>query len=412
LYLHERWDAVATSATDERDARCLAQLGRNRETAESNNLSHVVIQHPIRDAYIEARHLAATTAKITVPVLSMTAFQDEAVTSRDGHYQDALDPQKIWIVQTNGGHDLYESRRFRDTLLAFFDHFVRGQTNGFETRPHAEIWFDSTSTGNGHDRQEAVTPGVVATFAQVRPPIRAARWWLADGQLLLPAVQANGRADAYQYPGHAPAVDAGDSPDLDRWGPLPVRWKAESLTYTTPPLDDRWVTYGAASADLWVSVNSTDADLQVTLTEVRPDGQEAFVQRGWLRLSDRATDPRQSIPLRPALVDRPETHQAMTPRQPALARIELPTFGHIFRRGSRIRIWIETPAPTGGYGFAPISAPTQVTLWHDAERPSRLVLGRLDSLVADTPRPRCGQVLKQPCRPDPLRNHLRRTHSS
>jgi hypothetical protein len=412
LYLHERWDSVAASAAHEGDTRCLAQIERNRETAEIHNLSHKVIQHPLRDPYIEARHLAAKTAKITVPVLSMTAFQDEAVTSRDGHYQDTLDPQKVWIVQTNGGHDLYESRRFRDTLMAFFDHFVRGLPKGFETRPHAEIWFESTSSGNGHARQEAVTPGVVATSAPMRPSVSAARWWLADGQVLSPTVHSTGHRDVYRYPGHAPAVDADEDPDIDRWGPLPANWKKESLAYTTAPLNERWVTYGSGSADLWVSVNSTDADLQVTLTEVRPDDQEMFVQRGWLRLSNRATDPNRSTSLRPELLDQAETLQAMTPGQPALARVELPTFGHIFRPGSRIRLWIETPALTGGYGFAPISVPSQVTLWHDAEHPSQLVLGRLDAPVSDTPRPRCGQVLKQPCRPNPLRNHPPSTHSS
>ena len=412
LYLQDRWDSVAASATHEGDTRCVSQVERNRETAEINNLSHKVIQHPLRDPYIEARHLAAKTAKITVPVLSMTAFQDEAVTSRDGHYQDTLDPQKVWIVQTNGGHDLYESRRFRDTLIAFFDHFVRGLSNGFETRPHAEIWFESTSNGIGHVRQEAVTPGVVATFAPVRPPVATARWWLADGQTLSPTVHLKGHPDAYAYPGHAPTINADEDPDTDRWGPLPADWRTQSLAYTTAPLTERWVTYGSGSADLWVSVNSTDADLQVTLTEVRPDGQEMFVQRGWLRLSDRATDPNRSTPLRPELLDRPEMLQAMSPGQPSLARVELPTFGHIFRPGSRIRLWFETPTATGGYGFAPFSVPTHVTLWHDAEHPSQFVLGRLDQFVAETPRPRCGQVLKQPCRPDPLRTHPPSTHSS
>ena len=412
LYLQDRWDSVAASAVQEGDARCLSQLKRNRTTAENNNLSHIVIQHPIRDAYIEARHLAAKTAQIKVPVLSMTAFQDEAVTSRDGHYQDAMDPQQIWLIQTNGGHDLYESRRFRDTLIAFFDHFVRDQPNGFETRPHAEIWFESTSTGKGHERQEAVKPGVVATFAPGRPLVSAAHWWLADGRRLSPSLPAIGHPDAYAYPGRAPSVDADDDPDQDRWGKLAATWQRESLAFTTPPLRERWVTYGSASADLWVSVNSTDADLQVTLTDVRPDGQEQYVQRGWLRLSDRATDPSRSTALRPTLMDQPDSLRAMTPGTPALARVELPTFAHIFRPGSRIRLWIETPAPTGGYGFAPIAVPTQITLWHDAQHPSQLVLGRLDSPVTETPRPRCGQILKQPCRPDPLGNPISSAHST
>ena len=35
-----------------------------------------------------------------------------------------------------------------------------------------------------------------------------------------------------------------------------------------------------------------DADVEVNLSEVRPDGQEMYVQSGWLRASHRALDPK------------------------------------------------------------------------------------------------------------------------
>ncbi len=401
-YLHERWATVRRSAEAEQDATCLGQLERNILTAEANNLSNVILRHPLRDAYIEQRHLAAHTADITVPVLSMTSFQDEAVTSRDGHYQDTLDPRRLWVVQTNGGHDLYESRRFRDVLVAFFDHFVRGEANGFERRPHAEIWIESHSRGKEHERQEGVTPGFVVTGEDASPQVRAMHFSLAAGGLLTQSAQPRSGRDCFSYPMVGATVDADEDPDLDRWGPLGVGWRAGSLAYTTPPLPGTLLAYGTASANLWISLTSTDADLAVTLTEVRPDGQEMYVQRGWLRLSNRLQDEQQATELRPFPLDQPETMTAMTPAVAALARIELTKFAHAFRRGSRIRLWIDAPSATGSYGFAPLAVPARISLWHDPAHPSQLVLGILDGATVPAQRPACGSVLKQPCRPDPL----------
>lgn len=399
-FLHSRWDAVRESAETEQDQRCLAQLKENIRTAEPNNLSSVIIRHPLRDAYIEQRHLAARTANIEVPVLSMEAFQDEAVTSREGYYQDTLDARKLWFVQTNGGHDLYESTRFRDILVAFFDHFVKGADNGFEQRPRVQVWIESTSVGEGHARQENVRPGFTVEGASHPIAARPVHFALGANKSLTLGGSGSGEPDSYAYPIPGPAVDADF--DEDRWGALPADWRKGSVAYTSPPLDRTLLAYGPASADLWVSATATDADLQVTLTEVRPDGQEVFVQRGWLRLSDRAQDDGLSTELRPFPIDRPETMSALTPGVPVLARVELNKFAHPFRRGSRLRIWIDTPSKWGGYGFAPASLPSVNRIWHDGEHPSRLVIGVLDDRPVPEAHPACGTVLKQPCRPDPL----------
>lgn len=399
-FLHSRWNSIRKSAEAEGDQRCLAQLRENIRTAEPNNLSSIIIRHPLRDSYIEQRNLAARTANIEVPVLSMEAFQDEAVTSREGYYQDTLDPEKLWFVQTNGGHDLYESTRFREILVAFFDRFVKGEDNGFERQPRVRAWVESHSSGEGHARFENLQPGFTIESASYPLAVRPRRFALdADGRLIENG-SGTGKADEYAYPLPGPAVDADF--DEDRWGPMPADWRKGSLAYTSPPLGETLLAYGSASADLWVSATATDADLQVTLTEVRPDGQEMFVQRGWLRLSNRAQDDGRSTELRPFPIDRPETMVALTPGVPVLGRVEINKFAHPFRRGSRIRIWIDTPSRWGGYGFAPTSLPSVNAVWHDAEHPSRLVLGVVDGQAVPESRPACGSVLKQPCRPDPL----------
>ena len=44
---------------------------------------------------------------------------------------------------------------------------------------------------------------------------------------------------------------------------------------------------GAGPSYLWVRSSTPDVDLQATISEVRPDGNETFVQNGWIRASER-----------------------------------------------------------------------------------------------------------------------------
>ena len=154
------------------------------------------------------------------------------------------------------------------------------------------------------------------------------------------------------------------------------------MAYTSAPLTENLVTFGPASADLWLSAaDSTDADLQVTLTVVRPDGQEMYVQRGWLRLSDRALDDGRSTVTRPVLLDRPEYFQPLEFNQPVLARIELMRFSFAFRKGDRIRLWIDTPSTTGDYTFSYNSVPAKLTIYHEQAHVSRLLLAELPNIT-------------------------------
>lgn len=399
-YIRSRWDAARQSADAEHDTACLNQIATNLTTGEPFSPVMEALRHPARDAVVDQRRLSARTAKIQVPVLSMESFQDEAVSSREGYYQQTLDPKQVWTVQTNGGHDLYESLRFRTTLVAFMDRFVKGESNGFDARPHVEIWFETGSAGKeSHARYEGATPRFTA-YRDLLPVTVSYKTLHLSDQGRLQEEDGRGSPDGYAYPRPGPTVDLGA--DVDAWGPMSTHWRQGSLAYTSAPLRGPLVTYGPASADLWLSSTAIDTDLQVTLTELRPDGEEVFIQRGWLRLSDRAIDADQATPVHPALKDRPESLEPMTQDVPVLARVELNKFAYAFRAGSRVRVWIDTPSNTGSYGFNYVALPAVNRVWHDAEHPSKLVLGVLPDVSPPVTRPACGSVLKEPCRRDPL----------
>ncbi|WP_377162039.1 CocE/NonD family hydrolase C-terminal non-catalytic domain-containing protein [Roseateles sp. UC29_93] len=142
--------------------------------------------------------------------------------------------------------------------------------------------------------------------------------------------------------------------------------------------------------------------MQVTVTELRPDGQETYVQRGWLRLSNRTLDPARSTRLLPWHGERPQDIAPLLPNRPVLARVEVQKMGHFFRKGSRLRLWIDTPAQSGGMVFAPFSLRQRLHVLHNARHDSVLRLGVLDGVRGPAERPACGTLLMQPCRPDPL----------
>jgi hypothetical protein len=175
-----------------------------------------------------------------------------------------------------------------------------------------------------------------------------------------------------------------------------------NVAYTTPPLKHDLVVAGPASLDLWLSSTATDTDLQATITEVRPDGQEEYVQRGWLRASHRKLDKHRTTVLRPYQTDTRQDALPLTPGRPTFMRMEVFPFAQAFRAGSRIRVYIEAPTGhTGFFAFEPLLTPAVNTVLHDRAHPSRLVLGMLRGQVAHTPLPACDTLRNQPCRQAP-----------
>jgi predicted acyl esterase len=212
--------------------------------------------------------------------------------------------------------------------------------------------------------------------------------------------RTGGAPDSYEYPVAGPAVDL--DPYKPAWGPLSAQWRQGSVAYTSAPLEKGIVIYGPVSANLWVSTTQSDSDLQVTLTDVRADGEEQYVQRGWLRLSDRALDRQGSTIHLPILCDLPKCIAAVTPGVPVLARVELTKVAQAFRAGDRIRVWIDTPSATGGNSFDHSSLPATNEVWHDSAHRSQIVFGTLSGVQIPGQRPACGTTLMQPCRQDPL----------
>ena len=60
-----------------------------------------------------------------------------------------------------------------------------------------------------------------------------------------------------------------------------------AVSYVSAPLTTNTTVIGGGAVYVWVSSSTPDVDLQATVSEVRPDGNETFVQNGWIRASER-----------------------------------------------------------------------------------------------------------------------------
>ena len=177
--------------------------------------------------------------------------------------------------------------------------------------------------------------------------------------------------------------------------------QAPQRRFSPTPLDRHRDDDRLGLADLWVNSDLGDTDLEVTISEVRPDGQEMYVQSGWLRASHRALDDAESTALRPVHTHLEDDVEPLTGDDGDfdLARVEIFPFAHVFRAGSQIRISIDAP---GGnrpvWVFDTISAGEQVTIGLGGDFPSNVVLPVVPGIDAPADYPECGALRGQPCR--------------
>ncbi|MGH2883831.1 MAG: CocE/NonD family hydrolase C-terminal non-catalytic domain-containing protein, partial [Solirubrobacteraceae bacterium] len=203
----------------------------------------------------------------------------------------------------------------------------------------------------------------------------------------------------YAYPGPDPGTEDGIV-----FGQHNLLWNGEeppgaSVAFTTPPLSHDTEFFGSGSANIWLSSTAPDTDLQITLTEVRPDGQEVYIARGWLRASHRALDPARSTATAPYQTDQQADARPLALGVPTYMRVQLWPFDYVFRKGSSLRLWIDAPTgETGGWSFNFTPTPAINTIYADAQHPSAIVLGYLPGGQAQAPLPQCNTVLNQPCR--------------
>ncbi|HVV75402.1 MAG TPA: CocE/NonD family hydrolase [Mycobacteriales bacterium] len=381
------------------DADCAqAQAVHAANLATAHNLSLQGLLHQYDGAWWQAREPGANAARIDIPTFGCESWQDDEVGSRGSTYLSGLDPAKTWVVASNGYHAMCElsAPRIASELVAFFNRFVKGEHNGFEQKtPHVQVWHDTAVKGGDN------TPSWISDYKSLSSiPVRPlALYFHPNGVLSLARPNGNGGSNSYVYPG--PSLGNEDGVVVGQQNKL---WKVPeppgaSVSYTTPRLTHDAEFFGSGSANLWVSSTAPDTDLQITLTEVRPDGQEVYVARGWLRASHRSLVKKRSTALAPYHSDQESDTQSLTPGKPTYMRVQLWPFDYVFRKGSRLRLWVDAPTGfTGLWSFNFINDAAVNTVYAEPQHASKLVLGHLVGGRAKRGYPACDTLLNQPCR--------------
>jgi predicted acyl esterase len=369
--------------------------------------------------------------KIDVPVFIAGSWQDEET---GGHFPEMLDKFApgvvVKVTLMNGKHadslgpelltrwaeflDFYVAHRipsvspavraiasvflgraFGDGVTLPPDRFA-GQTDfaaalaSYEAEPPVRVLFDSgAGTPVG-----APIAGFETTLPSWPPPAATARtWYFQPGGALGDVRPAADTSDRYTYdPAAFPRTSE------NGWKPLPA---GKAAAYASDPLAADTVILGSGSVDLWLRSTAPDVDLEVTVSEVRPDGQETYVQSGWLRASRRALDRAASTELHPVPTFRKADAAALPKGKFSLVRVPLFPFGHVFRAGSRVRIVVQPPGGNRpSWAFDSLTYPNTVTntIAIGPDHPSRVVLPVVPGLDVPTPLPSCGSLRGQPCR--------------
>jgi putative CocE/NonD family hydrolase len=243
-------------------------------------------------------------------------------------------------------------------VLDWCDWHVRGIDRGFTAEPPVRLFVMGANTW----RVERTWP------VQATPRV----WHLRAGGALTPEGPRDGeRPDAYVYdpndPVEDPHYDAGLGPHDQR----SIESRSDVLVYSTPPLEEDVEVVGHIEGRLWVASSALDTDFYCRLLDVEPDGTvwnlmspTLEVQRAKYRNSER-------------------TPEQLTPGEPVELVFRLGLTANRFQRRHRIRVQVTSSFfphldrnPNTGRASAVESrlVPARQTVFHDARRPSRIVL--------------------------------------
>ncbi len=233
-------------------------------------------------------------------------------------------------------------------------------------------------------------------------------WYFGDDGKLQDSPASTAAADGFAYDGTTAAETNfhGNTGTGGLWGALPdYEWEQDpagtAVAYATDPLAADTTVLGSGAVDVWVRSSRPNVDLEVTISEIRPDGNETFVQGGWMRGDARELDPGKSTELEPVLSLREADAKPLPSDSFVKATIPLYYQGHVYRAGSRIRVRISAPGhdmPVWSFDRSP-KITADVAIGRGPGMPSRLLLPLTDvGLDEATDLPPCPSLRGQPCR--------------
>lgn len=272
-----------------------------------------------------------------------------------------------------GGAASAEAIDIQGIHLRWFDHWLKGDTNGIDTDPNTMIF---VMGANIWRREEAWPPPSAQPVTYFLRSEGRANTLNGDGRLSLDPPRAGEPADHYLYNPIDPVPTCGGAhlhgiPGVFATGvqeQSTVESRADVLVYISDPMEKDTEVTGHVSVTLWAATSAPDTDWTAMLVDVHPDGRAYNVCDGIVRARYR-TSLEQPSPIDPG--------------NAYAYNIDLGPTSMLFRRGHRLRLAVSSsnfPAyarnlNTGGFHAEEIEPrPATQTLLHDADHPSYVTL--------------------------------------
>ncbi len=264
--------------------------------------------------------------------------------------------------------------------IRFFDRHVRGLDNGWDEEAPVRIFVMGANVWR--DEQDWPLPGTRYTPYYLHSGGQA-NSSAGDGRLSTEAAEGHEPPDNYLFDPRDPVPTVGGQTFLPGFmigtnaGPRDrreVEQRSDVLCFSTDPLADDTEVTGPVSLVLHVASSAVDTDFTGALVDVHPNGRAAILTEGILRARYRNS-------LRDPELLEPGCGYELT--------LDLWATANVFRAGHRIRLEVSSSnfprfdrnSNTG----ATIATereedyvPALNTVFHDADRPSRLILPVID----------------------------------
>jgi putative CocE/NonD family hydrolase len=346
-----------------------------------------MLAHPSYDDFWKTFDVEARHDRIQVPAFHLTGWYDTLLSGTLRNYtglraragtENARRHQRLIIGPWAHARPSRNSTKLGDVDF--------GPEAGLDSADLVARWFDHWLKGG--DRSVLDT-APVRIFVMGENKWRDEQEWpLARAKPTAYYLRSGGNANTLEGDGvlstSEPAAEKADGYVYDPWDPVPtgaiggysripsdqraVEQRRDVLVYTSEPLAADLEVTGPVALRLWVSSSAPDTDFTGKLVDVFPDGTARALTDGILRARYR---------------DSKTAPKLLTPEQPAELTIDLGATSNLFRAGHRIRLEVSSsnfprfdrnPNTGGAFGEDGELRRAQQQVYHEAQRPSRLML--------------------------------------
>jgi predicted acyl esterase len=354
----DAYRAAIAQALEDKDINAypgLAEVLKNPDRLPNPIIIDYIL-HPADDSFHQEKN--PQIANINIPVYIGGAWSTYATHLR-GVFQGWTELKKGLPKKAVIGPNINEERplhQYHYEALRWYDYWLKGINSGIMDEPPISLYIQGSNEWKTAEEW----------------PLPETRWTPFN-------LHPNGLLSELE-----PRPDSGS----DSFEDSPS--KRGSLEYYTGRLVENTEVIGHIVMNLYASCTAPEALFFISLWDVDPQDKETLLTRGWLRGSHREVDPKRSKPWLPF---HPHTKsQPLTPGEIYEFNIEVVPTGYLFKSGHRICVKISGADDEKGAGFvAGITSPhlwdqtpKTITVYHDADHPSHLLLPITRGNVVET----------------------------